>query len=91
MPRSARYHRPRPRSNWDREGRGSASERGYDSRWHKLREAYISSNPLCDLCKRAGRTKIAEEVHHKEPFGSIDDPLRLDWDNLQSLCSACHV
>jgi 5-methylcytosine-specific restriction endonuclease McrA len=31
-----------------------------------------------------------KEVNHKKPFDGIDDPLRLDWDNLESLCLPCH-
>jgi len=30
------------------------------------------------------------DVDHKIPFRSLDDPRRLDSDNLQSLCAACH-
>jgi hypothetical protein len=31
-----------------------------------------------------------KEVNHKIPFDGIDDPLRLDWGNLESLCLSCH-
>jgi 5-methylcytosine-specific restriction endonuclease McrA len=30
------------------------------------------------------------DVDHIIPFESIDDPRRLDWNNLQSLCARCH-
>jgi hypothetical protein len=44
--------------------------------------------PLCRLCKAAGRITAAVCVDHKVPLadgGSMHDP-----ENLQPLCSACH-
>ena len=31
-----------------------------------------------------------KDVDHIKPFHGIADPLRLDWDNLQSICRTCH-
>ena len=73
------------------ERRGSASERGYDSRWSKLRERFIAEHPLCEYCAGRDLTVPAEEVDHVKPFSGPEDPLRLDETNLQSLCHACHV
>jgi 5-methylcytosine-specific restriction enzyme A len=70
--------------------RGSAASRGYDAKWNKLRNIYIMHNPLCVHCEAQGKTKAAQDIDHRLPFQGIDDPLRLDWDNLQSLCRQCH-
>lgn len=70
--------------------RGSSSQRGYDSAWRKLRAWKINESPLCEICLRYNRTRIACDVDHIEPFKGKDDPLRLDSRNTQSLCRACH-
>ena len=39
----------------------------------------------------AGCTGIACEVHHVKPIQTAEGwDLRLDWDNLEPLCTACH-
>ena len=77
----------RPCDQW----RGRADERGYDSKWKNLRNAFITENPLCKHCEEQGRTTPATEVDHIKAFCGKNDPLRLDWQNLQSLCHSCHV
>jgi len=47
-------------------------------------------NPLCVHCTEEGRTTAAQDVDHIKPFKGKDDPLRLDWDNLQGLCRKHH-
>ncbi len=82
---------PRGKTGWDRDKRrGTRQERGYDNPWLKLRKWKITSDPLCEECLRQGYTTEAEEVHHIVAFKGLDDPLRLDWDNLESLCGDCH-
>lgn len=71
--------------------RGSSTQRGYDRLWSKLRARYITENPFCESCEKRGLTVPADEVDHIQPFSGKDDPLRLDEDNLQSLCRACHA
>ena len=71
--------------------RGSAASRGYDSTWNKLRiQALERDFYLCQHCKANGLIKPATDVDHTIPFIGKDDPLRLDIDNLQSLCKPCH-
>lgn len=65
------------------------SSRGYDRTWQRLRLAHLSKEPLCRYCKDAGVIKLAEVVDHIKPFRD-DWSLRLDPDNLQSLCKRCH-
>ncbi len=74
----------------DREARGSASERGYDARWHKYAKWYLDRHPLCVLCEKAGKTRGATLVDHIVPVSSADDPLFWVESNHQALCSPCH-
>lgn len=67
--------------------RGSASKRGYDRDWEKVRDSYRAQHPICERCFAYDRTKAENLVHHIEPLPDGD---RLDFDNLMSLCSACH-
>jgi 5-methylcytosine-specific restriction endonuclease McrA len=88
--RPQRYGRsPGPRPRY-REFRPSASRRGYDRDWEALAKAKLDADPWCAHCRRDGRDTPASEVDHIKPFKDKADPLRLDWDNLQSLCKPCH-
>lgn len=69
--------------------RGSSTARGYDYAWQKLRKLKLRTDPLCESCKPQGRVSLALEVDHKIRISERPD-LRLDWDNLQSLCETCH-
>lgn len=67
----------------------------HDKQWEITRSNYIHSHPLCELCLIEGRSKAAEEVHHKIPFSTgrtYDEKWNLltDKDNLMSLCQDCH-
>ena len=44
---------------------------------------------LCQECKRYGKTTGATTVHHVKPL-EFNYELRLDNNNLISLCSKCH-
>ncbi len=66
--------------------RASRQERGYDDAWYALRAKHLATNPVCVRCGGP-----AEQVDHKKPFDGVDDPLRLDDGNLQSLCIVCHA
>lgn len=57
--------------------------------WLQLRALKLSINPLCEHCRKQGRTVAASVVDHKQP--RCDAPeLELDLDNLQSLCESHH-
>lgn len=90
-PKIFRRGKQKPR----RDTRKSASKLGYDWRWYKLRNDYIAENPICEHCAGKGITTGPKEsrleVDHIVPFDGIDDPLRLDRDNLQTLCRSCHA
>ncbi len=72
------------------------TQRGYGNDWLRLRKRKLQANPLCEECERKAETSgrltvaLAEQVHHKTPFNGVNDPLRLDWNNLEALCRACH-
>ena len=57
--------------------------------WLRLRRAQLRCEPLCRLCKAAGRIEPATTVDHKVPHKG-DMTLFADPGNLQSLCAACH-
>jgi 5-methylcytosine-specific restriction protein A len=64
------------------------NERGYDRRWKRARAAYIARNPLCECCSTAARPVPATVVDHIVPLHA--GGARLDFGNLQSLCTRCH-
>jgi 5-methylcytosine-specific restriction enzyme A len=73
----------------DRERRGSARERGYDSQWDKARRTYLTRHPLCVQCEKEGRVVVAVVVDHVVPHKGDQ---RLFWDtaNWQALCVMHH-
>lgn len=82
----------RERTGWDRDKqRGTRQERGYGQDWVNLTQIKLGRDPLCEPCLRNEYTTEATQVHHIVPFRGLDDPLRLDWDNLESICETCHV
>jgi len=72
------------RKEYDKQ-RGTASERGYDGRWAKIRKIKLAEDPLCERCLSEGRTVGAVLVHHKDR-----NPKNNQWDNLFSCCQPCH-
>lgn len=69
--------------------RGSASERGYDSRWRKYRLTFLRNNPLCVECMKNGKLTPSSRVDHIIPHKG---DMKLFWDpkNHQALCEGCH-
>lgn len=67
----------------------SASRRGYDARWRRLRGMFIRSHPLCadPFDRHAGKPIAATDVDHIVPLSSGGTN---NWTNLQSLCHSCH-
>ena len=61
--------------------------KSYDRKWRKIREAYLTKNPLCVECLDNGRTKAAEMVHHVVP---LDEGGTHKFENLMALCMGCH-
>ncbi|HJV73157.1 MAG TPA: HNH endonuclease [Noviherbaspirillum sp.] len=88
----------------DVERRGTAHERGYNSRWRKAREGFLRKHPLCVHCERERRLTAATIVDHIQPHKlkealdsgdqvAIERARKLFWDsenNWQSLCKHHH-
>ena len=75
---------PQHTSQLNRE-RGSSTQRGYGSRWQRIRNAYIARHPLCEwpLCNEP-----AIDVDHVRPQRAGGTHERT---NLQSLCRPHHA
>lgn len=67
--------------------RPPSSQRGYDSRWRKVRRMKLARQPLCEECQKHARVKQAEEVHHTVPLAQGGSNR---FENLESLCRTCH-
>jgi 5-methylcytosine-specific restriction protein A len=69
--------------------RGTAAQRGYDSRWRKYRIVFLRQHPLCVECEKEGRLTPATVVDHIKPHKG--DPV-LFWDpnNHQPMCEHHH-
>lgn len=70
--------------------RGTASQRGYGSRWARYARIYKRANPLCRACEAQGIVTPAYVVDHIEPVTGPDDPLFWEPSNHQGLCERCH-
>lgn len=76
---------------YDEHIRDQKSREFYHSReWLAVREqALIRDNYLCQHCLRDGLLTPADMVHHKLPIKTHWN-IRLNLDNLVSLCNNCH-
>lgn len=73
-------HKPAPR-------RGPSGTLRYlhDTKWRKLRAAYLRRHPHCECgCGRPSR-----DVDHRDGLG-LDGPRAYDWHNLVALTHSCH-
>ena len=74
-------------SGWAHDRR-SRHERGYGSKWDKLRAEILERDKhLCQMCKAKGRVRVGNQCDHKTPKakGGTDHP-----SNLWTLCLPCH-
>jgi 5-methylcytosine-specific restriction protein A len=69
--------------------RGSATKRGYNSAWDRLRRLQLALEPCCRECAKQGFVVGATEVDHIIPIVKRPD-LRLVQSNLQSMCKSHH-
>lgn len=72
------------------QARPSSVERGYDRDWQAVRDQKAAQDPLCERCLKRGIIKPLDQVHHIIPIDERPD-LRLNMDNLKSLCRECHL
>lgn len=64
--------------------RGTAAQRGYNTRWRKARAAYLKQFPACRMCNQPA-TLVDHVIAHRG-----DDRLFWDMHNWQPLCTSCH-
>ena len=69
--------------------RPSSAKRGYNSKWRKVRAAYLRKHPLCVKCMADGQYVEATVVDHKQAHRN-NPALMWDENNFQSLCKSCH-
>ncbi len=83
-------HKPIVQSQQD-ERRGSAHERGYDSRWRRYSKWFLRQpdNVLCKL-QLPGCTVLAKCVDHIDPPNGSNDPRFWDRKNHQAACIHCN-
>ena len=80
MPTRPRAHAP-PAIRGDRL---SASRRGYDAAWRRLRALILARKPVCQVCGR----EEATDVDHTDSL--ISGGARLDESNCTPMCKSCH-
>ena len=90
MPTAPKRHIPHGRSEKRQDYRRNASDRGYDAAWAKVRDIRRRLSPLCVVCERKGRAVSVEVVDHIVPV-HVAPERRLEIENTQSLCRACHA
>jgi 5-methylcytosine-specific restriction protein A len=82
--------------------RGTAAQRGYDSRWGRYRASFLEDHWYCGArpagllptgdseCLKQGLWVKANVVDHIVPVRGADDPTFYRMENHQALCSSCH-
>ncbi|GAA0599806.1 hypothetical protein GCM10010394_31620 [Streptomyces crystallinus] len=69
--------------------RGTSAERGYTTRWQRIRKAYLYRNPWCLLCGRTAT--VADHFPHSRRelvAQGVADPDA--FNRLRPLCTTCH-
>lgn len=82
-----REHKLIEDKRYNKSERNPESNKRYGRDWKKIRTAFLSVNPLCEICKDSGKLKAANLVHHKI---KLSDGGTNDKNNLMSLCQDCH-
>ena len=60
-------------------------------RWlQRFRLRHLGRHPLCVMCEKAGRVRLATELDHIVALTNGGMDFDKDPSNAQGLCSACH-
>lgn len=86
MPTAPKTFRHVERKREREEFRGSKQARGYGGEWERISRLKRTQCPVCEMCNDA----VADDVDHVIPFNGVNDPLRTEWQNIRSICRACH-
>lgn len=95
MPWKPKQHEPKRHRQQKRlpDDRPSAAKRGYDRRWRRYREWFLSKYPLCSdifgVHAAEGRVVIATQVDHIKPIDEYPELQYVEANN-RSLCASCH-
>lgn len=90
MPRIPSTHKPsRPSTPSTSRHTQTRTQRGYDNTWLRLSRMCLAEEPLCRYCAEEGRVSVATVSDHIIPI-QVRPDLRLERENVQSLCTACH-
>ncbi|MEG3153012.1 hypothetical protein U1769_24225 [Sphingomonas sp. ZT3P38] len=92
MPPTHRPHGGRSKREREKEHdavRGTAAQRGYDSRWSKASAGHLRNHPLCAYCELNGRITAATLTDHLYPQRHYQDVFwKTEW--WVSSCAPCH-
>jgi 5-methylcytosine-specific restriction protein A len=58
------------------------------TRWRAIRKGQLQREPLCAMCQKAGRIKLATVCDHIDPHKG--DQAKFYAGPFQSLCQSCH-
>jgi 5-methylcytosine-specific restriction endonuclease McrA len=86
MPTAPQSFRAKERAEQRERFRGTKQQRGYGGEWERISLMKRRECPVCEVCRNAP----ADDVDHIVPFNGVNDPKRTEWQNLQSICRACH-
>jgi len=80
-------HAKQEAKRYNKYDRDPNSNKRYGRTWKVIRDAFLSANPLCTMCKAEGRLTPSTVAHHKV---KITDGGTNDWENMEALCQECH-
>ena len=82
--------RDKPRYYYNDSEQNKLKRKQYNnSRWARLRQRQLSTQPLCQACLQDGHLKTASDVDHVFPWHSIGKEAFM-LNLFQSLCHSCH-
>ena len=96
MANKIKQYRPRGLKARTLDKRESASVRGYDRRWQRLRKAVLrdwveKNGPYCGTCGTVLDFDRGTHVDHIKRHEGQTDPMFWKESNLQVLCRECHA
>lgn len=69
--------------------RGTAAQRGYDSRWNRRRAAFLARHPTCVECGQPSTDADHDPIDRRDLVAmGIEDPDQEQY--LQAKCGRCH-
>lgn len=80
-------HEKQHSREYEKYDRKPEDRKRYGSKWRRIRRAYVTEHPVCEMCLLEHRATPVEEVHHIYP---LDHGGTNDFINLMSLCKSCH-